>query len=192
MIRAHALHLAVMVGCVAGLAACGSGQQGQPAATSATAEASAPAAPAPGQHYQASISLVGQPELSADGKDILVTVHVTNTGSGTFGSMTEPNNVNLGTLNVDSADKVLSYGLPRGHLPQVAPGTTVTATIKMPIAQLVGNRAEILPVQENVGWFDKWGTQPLVVGPFEACSDPSRGKVCDGQGNPLATAATNP
>lgn len=192
MIRAHALQLVVMVACAAGLAACGSGQQGQPAANSVTAGSSALAAPASGRHYQASISLVGQPEVSADGKNVVVTVHVTNTGSGTFGSTTGPNNVNLGALNVDSAGKVLSYGLPRGHLPQVAPGATVVATTKLPVEQLVGNTAEILPVQEGVAWFNKWGTKPLVVGPFEACSDPSKGKLCDAQGKPLATAATDP
>lgn len=192
MIRGHALHLAVMVACTAVLAACGSGQQGQSAATSTSAAAPGTAAPASGQHYQASISLVGQPEISADGKDVVVTVHVTNTGSGTFGSTTEPNNVNLGALNVDSTGKVLSYGLPRGHLPQVGPGATVVATTKLPIEQLVGNTVEILPVQEGVAWFDKWGTKPLVVGPFKACSDPSKGKLCDAQGNPLATAAVSP
>lgn len=190
MIRGHALHLAVMVVSAAGLAACGSGQQAQPVAASASAPG--PATPALGQHYQASISLVGQPEVSADGKEVVVTVHVTNTGSGIFGSTTEPNNVNLGALNVDSTGKVLSYGLPRGHLPQVGPSATVVATTKLPVEQLVGNTVEILPVQEDVAWFDKWGTKPLVVGPFKACSDPSKGKLCDAQGNPLATAAASP
>jgi hypothetical protein len=193
MIRAHALHLAVMAACVAGLAACGSGQQGQPAATSATAAAPGPAALAPGQHYQASISLVGQPEVSADGQDIIVVVRVTNDGTLAFGTQaTNEHNVNLGAHAIDAAGHWIVTNLARGTIPEVAPGQAVKATIQLPVAKVLGHSAEILPVEENVAWFDKWGTKPLVVGPFEACSDPSKGKLCDAQGKPLATATTDP
>ena len=187
MVRSRELQFAVVLVAVFGLAACGSNQPGQSAATSAQPSAMA-TAPASGKHYQATLALQGQPEVTADGKNIVVTVHVTNTGSGTFGSETQPNNVNLGAHSIDSAGKVVDNDLSRGHLPQVASGDTITATILMATDQLLNKRAEILPVQENVGWFDNWGTKPLIVGPFEACSSPATGKVCDTAGKPLSVA----
>lgn len=193
MMCTHTLQLAVLVACAASLAACGSSQQGQPVATSASAAAPGPAAPAPGQHYQASISLVGQPEVSADGKDVVVVVRVTNDGTLAFGTQaTNEHNVNLGAHAVDAAGRWIVSDLARGTMPEVAPGQAVKATIQLPIAKVIGYSAEILPVEENVAWFDKWGTKPLVVGPFKSCSDPSKGKLCDAQGNPLATAAASP
>lgn len=181
MDRSRRLSFALILGCAFGLAACSSGQHGQAAPSSSGTRASV-AVPATGQHYRASISLQGQPEVTADGKNIVVTVQVKNTGAGTFGSQTAPHNVNLGAHSIDASGAVVNNDLARGHLPQVKPGATVTATIRMPTDQLIGNRAEILPVQEGVAWFDKWGTTPLIVGPFETCSGTAGTTVCGPSG----------
>jgi len=106
-----------------------------------------------------------------------------------FGTQaTAVHNVNLGAHSIDAAGKIMDNDLARGSMPQAAPGATVKATVSLPIDKMLGNRAELLPVAEGVGWFDKWGTKPLVVGPFMACSDASFGRICDAAGIPLTLA----
>lgn len=193
MSRSRVWQWTVIVACAAGMAACSSGHPGHQAVVSSSGPSKPVVmAPAKGQHYQASIALAGQPEVTANGKDIVVTVHVTNTGTGIFGSASTPHPVNIGARSIDAAGKIVNNNLARGHLPQVAPGATVTATIVMPALQLIGKRAEILPVEEAVSWFDLWPTdptQPLVVGPFEACASAAVGKICGPAGKPLPVAA---
>lgn len=193
MSRSRAVQLLLVVACAVGLAACGSDHPGQQATgSSGTPTASDASASLTGSHYQASIALAGQPEVSADGKDIVVTVRVTNTGSGTFGSDNTPHPVNLGAHSIDAAGEVLDIDLSRGKLSQVAPGSSTTSAIKMPVGPLLGRRAEILPVEEGVAWFNQWPThptQPLIVGPFKTCGNPAAGKVCDAMGKPLPVVA---
>lgn len=174
------------------LAACGGGQpNGQQPTPSAAAHGQSSAPAAQSGHYHAALALVGQPEVSADGKNVVVTVNVTNDGSGSFGTQATPDhNVNLGAHSIDATGKVLDNDLARGTMPEVAPGATVKATILLPLDKVLGNRVELLPVEEGVAWFDTWGTKPLTVGPFIACRDPSTDKVCDAQGKPLPTAPT--
>lgn len=173
----------VALACLIALSACNSTNQAENQQTpSSTGDASKGS-------YQASLALSGSPEISADGQSIVVVVNVTNTGSGAFGSTTTPNNVNLAAHSIDTTGKIVAQDLVRGHLPQVTPGATASATILLPIDKMLGMSAEILPVQENVAWFDKWGTKPLKVGPFEACSNAATGKVCDSNGKPLPVAA---
>lgn len=139
--------------------------------------------------YHAILTLAEPPEMTADGGSISVIVDVTNDGKGTFGSSTTPYVVNLGAHSINSAGDIISYDLARGHLPQIAPGTSAKVSILLPVAAMLGHRAELLPVQESVAWFDKWGTNPLIVGPFKACTSPTIGKVCDTSGKPLKAAA---
>ena len=172
------------------LAGCGSGQQTNTSATSSDAghaQASAPTAPT--GNYHAQLALAGPPAVTADGKDVLVAVSVTNDGATAFGTQATPvRNVNLGAHAVDATGKLVDNDLARGSMPEVAPGATVKATILLPVDKLLGHSAELLPVEEGVGWFDKWGTKPLVIGPFEACSGNATGKVCDVTGKPLPVA----
>ncbi len=116
-------------------------------------------------------------------------VSVTNDGATPFGTQATPiHNVNLGAHAVDATGKVVDNDLARGSMPEVAPGATVKATILLPVNKVLGHSAELLPVAESVGWFDQWGTKPLVVGPFGACSGNATGKVCDASGKPLPVA----
>jgi hypothetical protein len=131
------------------------------------------------------LALIGQPELMADGKNIVVAMNVTNDGTATFGSATEPDNVNLGAHAIDAAGKIVVNDLARGRLPQIAPGATEEASILLPVGETLGRSVQLLPVQEHVGWFDVWGTKPLVVGPFQNCKDAMTGKVCDASGKAL-------
>lgn len=171
-----------------GLAACSSGQQSTGKEAATANPTSQPAAAQ--QQYQATLSMSGDPTVSADSKDVAVTVTVTNTGSAPFGTDMSPGvNVNLGAHGVDTNGKVVDQDLARGTLPHIAPGGSASATILLPIDKILGKSAELLPVQENVGWFDKWGTKPLKVGPFVACSDAATGKICDSDGKPLPIAA---
>ncbi|MEO6966871.1 MAG: hypothetical protein ABI132_00210, partial [Rhodanobacteraceae bacterium] len=84
--------------CCIGLTACGSG----------TPSGNAPSA---GQLYSATLSLQGQPAVTADGKDIQVTVAVNNTGSASFGSATSPHNVNLAAHSIDASGHVINNDL---------------------------------------------------------------------------------
>lgn len=174
------------------LAGCGSGQQANTSATTNGArQAQASAAAAPTGNYHAQLALAGSPTVTADGKDLLVTVNVTNDGPKPFGTQaTAANNVNLGAHSIDTTGTVLDNDLARGTMPEVAPGAMVKATILLPVDKVLGHSAELLPVAEGVGWFDQWGTKPLVVGPFNACGSASTGKVCDAEGKPLPVAAT--
>jgi len=188
-IRQTALVLAILP--VLALSACGSSQpSGTPAVAGEQTETSPPVAQ--DGHYHAELVLAGQPAVTADGKDIVVTVNVSNDGVGAFGSATEPHNVNLGAHVLDAAGKVVINDLARAHLPQIAPGETVKASILLPVSQTLAHRIELLPVQEGVSWFDAWGTKPLVVGPFDACSDAAVGKVCDAGGKPLQATPAQP
>lgn len=176
--KAHHTVLVLSILSAAVLAACGSGQ---PGGTSSAA----------GGQYKAKLTLVGSPAVTANGKSILVTVNITNDGTAAFGSASMPHNVNLGAHVIDASGKKVVNDLARGHLPQTAPGATVQTSILLPVDQTLGNRAEILPVEEGVAWFDQWGTQPLVVGPFKACADASVGTVCDASGKPLLAVTSN-
>lgn len=169
------------------LAGCGSSQPGSTAVASVNAQPGSASAPATqAKHYHAELALAGSPRVTADGKDILVTVNVTNDGSAPFGTQaTAADNVNLGAHSIDTTGKVVDNDLARGSMPEVEPGATVKATILLPVDKVLGRGAELLPVEEGVGWFDKWGTKPLVIGPFEVCGGNAAGKVCDGTGKPL-------
>jgi len=173
----------IALACLITLSACNSSNQAENQQTSSSTGVTSEAS------YQASLALSDSPEISANGQSIIVTVNVTNTGSSTFGSTTTPNNVNLAAHSFDATGKIVDQDLVRGHLPQVTPGATASATILLPVDKILGKSVEILPVQENVAWFDKWGTKPLNVGPFETCSDAAAGKVCDSSGKPLPVAA---
>jgi len=187
--RTCAISIAFSILTAAVLAGCGSSQPTGPTAALGSAPTSAAAPASRSNHFHATLTLDGQPEMDADGNNIRVIVDVTNDGAGTFGSTTEPNNVNLGAHALDTEGKVVINDLARGHLPQVAPGATRKASILLPAHATLGHSVALLPVRENVGWFDTWGTKPLVVGPFQACSDATADKVCGASGKPLPMAA---
>lgn len=193
MVRTSQALLVLSLAAAFALSACNSSQEPNPSGTSSATVQPAPSTSvARAGHYHAALALVGQPAVTADGKSIQVAVNVTNDGTETFGSAAAPNSVNLGAHTVDASGQIVDNDLARGHLPQITPGATGKVTILLPIALALGHRVELLPVQEGVNWFDAWGTKPLTVGPFDACSDPTAGKVCDASGKPLPTAASTP
>jgi hypothetical protein len=169
------------------LAACNSSQD-HPAEPTAASSASAPQdtkTAATTDQFKAQVALHGTPTVSADGKFIVVTVDLSNDGYATLAS-TGLNPVNLGAHSIDAKGNVVRNDLARGALPDpIAPNNHALVSINLPVDKTVGYSAHILPVQENVGWFDKWGTKPLTVGPFNACSDNVQDKVCDASGKAL-------
>lgn len=192
--------LALPILIVLALSACGSGQPsdessatpaGQAQASAAAGQSQTSASAEKGRPLHAELVLVDEPSVTADGKNVAVTVKVTNDGSDTFGSASEPHNVNLGAHAVDADGKVIVNDLSRALLPQIAAGASDRVTVLLPIAKVVGYRAQILPVEEGVGWFSDWGTKPLVVGPFTACSSAVAGAVCGASGKPLPVATVN-
>lgn len=157
----------------------------------ASEQPSEPKSPAPSSvteatHYHAELALSGKPAATADGKEIVVTVSVTNDGPSAFSSSTGPRNVNLGAHAIDKNGQVVVNDLSRAAMPQIASGAMRQVSILLPVEKTLGHRVELLPVEENVGWFDQWGTNPLVVGPFEACGGTAASKVCDASGEPLS------
>jgi len=175
------------------LAACSSGQDQaapqQPAAAgTATAAAAASANALTADQVNVQMTLQGAPTLSADGQSIDVAVTLANHGKVVLSS-TGPNPVTLGAHSADANGTIVDNDLARAGLPDIASGGQATVTIQLPIDKTLGKSAQILPVQENVAWFDTWGTKPLVVGPFNNCASAATGKVCGADSKPLASAA---
>jgi len=174
------------------LAACSSGQNQaapqQPAAGSATAAPAASANTLTADQVNVQMTLQGAPTLSADGQSIDVTVTVANHGTVVLSS-TGANPVTLGAHSADANGTIVDNDLARANLPDIASGGQATVTIQLPLDKTLGKSAQILPVQENVAWFDTWGTKPLVVGPFNNCASAATGKVCGADGKSLASAA---
>ena len=191
MIKKHNNLIAMTIASALALSACSSGQQSGEHAPSATAVATSSTA---NQQYHAALSLQGSPAVTTDGKSIVVTVKVTNTGPAAFGTDITPSvNVNLAAHSIDTTGKIIDQDLARATLPNIAPGASATATILLPIDKVLNKSAQILPVEEGVAWFDKWGTKPLTVGPFKGCSSSAVGAVCDDADKPLsAVAAAQP
>lgn len=77
--------------------------------------------------------------------------------------------------------------LSRAMIPIIEPGSSAKVTIMLPVEQMLNHSAELLPVQEQVAWFDAWGTKPVVVGPFTKCTGSMAGKICGPDGKPLST-----
>ena len=194
--RAHRIPLVGLAISIAlTLAACSSGQDQaasqQPSATGTAAAAPAPAAMAgalTADQVNVEMALQGAPTLSVDGQFINVAVSLANHGK-TVLSSTGPNPVNLGAHSADANGTVIDNDLARAGLSDIAPGGQATVIIQLPVDKTLGKSAQILPVQENVSWFDAWGTKPLVVGPFNSCANSATGKVCGADGKPLAPTA---
>ena len=166
--------------CVLALGACSSSQDG-------TDQQSSPAKALTADQVNVRLALKGEPALTTDGQNIAVTVSLKNDGSTTLSSAGKMP-VNLGAHSVDGRGQMINQDLARASLPNIAPGTSASVTILLPVAGTLNHSAQILPVQEGVAWFDKWGTKPVTVGPFKSCSNVADGKVCDADGKPLAAA----
>jgi hypothetical protein len=70
---------------------------------------------------------------------------------------------------VDAHGAVVDNDLARAPIPDTAPNSQATVIVQLPIDKLMGKSAQILPVQENVAWFDTWGTKPLCRLPTNQC-----------------------
>lgn len=191
--RAHHVPLiGLTIGTALLLTACGPGQNQPasqpPAAPSKLATPAATTSALTADRVDVQMTLQGEPTLSADGQSIAVAVTLANHGKVAL-SPIGLNPVKLGAHSADASGNVVDNDLARTSLPDIVPGSQATVTIQLPLSKTLGKSAQILPVQENVAWFDKWGTKPLVVGPFNSCASASIGKVCDAEGKPLAQAA---
>ena len=136
-----------------------------------------------------SLSMQGSPLVSVDGKNILATVNVSNNGTTALSSTGKPP-VNLAAHGVNVSGKVVQQDLARAQFAHPVPvGGVETVQISLPASALMGESAEIMPVQEGVAWFDTFGTKPVVIGPFKNCDGPDAGKICDESGRPLPVFA---
>jgi hypothetical protein len=194
IMRSHRIPLtSLAIGITLVLTGCSSGQDQnvsqQPSATStATAAPAATVNSLTADQVSVQMTLQGLPMLSADGQSIDVTVALANHGK-TMLSSTGPNPVNLGAHSADTNGTVVDNDLARAGIPDIARDGQATVTIQLPIDKTLGKSAQILPVQENVAWFDTLGVKPLVVGPFNSCASSATGKVCGADGKPLVSAA---
>lgn len=181
------LFLSVTVFAIIALSACNSSQDqhvDHATASSGSVAQGADAAVSASQ-FSAQLALHGAPVVSTDGKFIVVTVDLSNNGSAVMETK-GLNPINLGAHSIDVNGKVISNDLARAALPSpIAPKNHALISISLPADRTLGYRAQILPVRENVGWFDEWGTRPLVVGPFSACGTKARGEICDASGKAL-------
>jgi len=69
-------------------------------------------------------------------------------------SSTGPNPVNLGAHSADANGTVIDNDLARAGIPDIARDSQATVTIQLPADKALGKSAQILPIQENVAWFD--------------------------------------
>lgn len=181
------------------LSACGPSPDqnaGQPPASSATAPTPATSAPSTSSNdmdqpltaAQVKLDVIqqGAPMLTADGKSVAIAVKLVNHGSATLSS-TGAHRVHVGAHLIDASGQNTLNDLARADVPSLPPNGQETVTIDVPADKLVGNSVAVLPVQEGVAWFDHWGVQPVMVGPFAACASDAT-KLCDKAGKPLAVA----
>lgn len=181
------LSLSIAVFASITLSACSSSQDQhvEPAATNPGSVSQGVNAAASTNQLRAQVALHGAPVISADGKFIVVTVDLSNDGSALLETK-GINPINLGAHLIDASGKVINNDLARAALPSpIASKNNSLVSINLPADKTLGYSAQILPVQENVGWFDKWGTKPLVVGPFNACGTKAQGEICDASGKAL-------
>ncbi|MFA6230631.1 MAG: hypothetical protein WC617_10765 [Rhodanobacter sp.] len=188
--KIRSLLLSLTISSALTLAACSSGQD-----TASTQQAAPEAAPSPdasginqaltADQVNVHLSQQGAAAVSPDGKDIAVTVDLGNSGKVALSS-TGKYPVHLGAHSMAADGKVIENDLARANIPIIAPGGSAQVTILLPIDKTLNYSVQLLPVQEQVTWFDSLGTKPLVVGPFLSCSESDAGKVCGANGKPLA------
>lgn len=120
------------------------------------------------------LSVVAAPSLSVDGQQVSTTIDISNHGTETLTSF-GPYPVHLGDHIVDASGHILVNDLDRVNIPDIAPGGHAAVTISTAANNIVGTgrRLEFLPVQEGVAWFDRFGTAPILVGPFATPSAPA-------------------
>ncbi|NMW22894.1 hypothetical protein HFP05_00280 [Rhodanobacter denitrificans] len=184
------LSLSVTVFATIALSACNSSQDqhGEPATANSGSVAQGTDAAVSASQFSAQLALHGVPAVSTDGKFIVVTVDLSNNGSAVMETKGF-NPINLGAHSIDADGKVISNDLARAALPSpIAPKNHALISISLPTDKTLGYSAQILPVRENVGWFDEWGTKPLVVGPFTACGTKAQGQICDASGKALSVS----
>lgn len=177
-----------------GLAACNSSQPENPPATAPAGSSAGNAAASDStalkaNQVKAAMALQGSPVLSTDGQSVQVTVQLSNQGTAAWPAQGQYP-VHLGAHLLDTQGRhVINNDLARGILSgPVAPGASENVTIQLPRADLPGHSVALLPVQEQINWFDAWGTQPLHIGPFSNCSPNGTQTICDASGKPLAAA----
>ncbi|MDE2463152.1 MAG: hypothetical protein KGO02_05500 [Alphaproteobacteria bacterium] len=127
----------------------------------------------------------GNPVITPDGKNIAVTVGLSNHGQVALISKGKYP-VHFGAQRLGANGKA-DMDLSRAMIPLIDPGSSAQVTIMLPVDKMLNHSAELLPVQEQVAWFDAWGTKPVVVGPFSECTGSMAGKICGPDGKPLAT-----
>ncbi len=142
--------------------------------------------PLPVEGKGARLALSGEPKLSAEGKDLEVSVEVTNTGaSALYGVGAMPVNIGVQILGADnsaeSADGVRDF--VRAPLPLITHNGKAVVVAKIPAdPRIDGRMLRIALVQEGVGWFADGQNALLEVGPYKVCE----GSICDAAGNPLS------
>lgn len=161
----------------------------QPApATKAAADASGEIInePLTADQVNVKMSLEGVPTLSRDGQSIDADILLENLGKTTLPS-SGVRLVHLGAHSANASGKIIDNDLARAAISNLAPGSKTTVAIQLPLDKTLGNYVQILPVQENVAWFDAFGTKPLTIGPFNRCAAPASG-ICNADGKPLASS----
>lgn len=182
------------------LGACSSGQDNG-SSQQATSQAAAPAASlAPSAKTAAEAGLnqpltpaqvnvvltqKGDAVITPDGKSIAVTVDLSNNGQVSLISEGKYP-VHFGAQRLGPNGKA-DMDLSRAMIPVIDPGSSAQVTIMLPVDRMLNHSAELLPVQEQVAWFDAWGTKPVVVGPFSECTGSMAGKICGADGKPVPT-----
>lgn len=131
------------------------------------------------ENSRATVAVVGQPQLVSDGKELAVEFEVRNLG-GIYLTSEGANPVNLGVQLVDGQGGI-NTEFVRVPIPAIAPSRTATVRAVMPVDKVVDHTLRVLLVQEGVNWFDIYGNEPLLVGPFTACN----GTVCGSDGQPI-------
>lgn len=111
---------------------------------------------------RSSIELVGTPKLSADGKNWMLTVRITNNGDSAIGTDGKwP--VSLGAHLLEKDGKVIENDYLRNFLPMIGPNQSAELDLSLTADKINDKIVEFDLVQDGVAWFASNGSHTLRV-----------------------------
>jgi hypothetical protein len=146
--------------------------------------AAKPTPPLNAGQARSALSMSGDPTFTRDAGTLRIPVELSNLGTVEFTSE-GAHPIYLGVQLLSTDGKIEKKDFVRARIPDIAAGTQALVNISVPITEINDRAMLILPMQEDVAWFDKFGVKGLTIGPFHACSNDNHPWICDASGHAL-------
>lgn len=146
--------------------------------------AAKPLAPLKADQARSALSMSGDPTFTSDAGTLSIPVELSNLGTVEFTSE-GAHPIYLGVQLLSADGKVERKDFVRARIPNIPAGTQALVNISVPITEINDHSMLILPMQEDVAWFDKFGVKGLTIGPFHTCSNDDHPWICDASGHAL-------